>query len=89
MANHHLVHIPIYEDPRRHWFVYEILWDVADVTDDDKNIAQFPGTLTKKALTSYMNFTKNHPIMKEEIKHNFLAFFKTEHVAHLAAQKLK
>ena len=36
-----------------------------------------------------MNFTENQVRTKDEIKTNFLAFFKTEDVAHLAAQKLK
>lgn len=39
MSHHHSVHIPICEgeeDPRRHWFVYERMWDVADITDEDK-----------------------------------------------------
>ena len=36
-----------------------------------------------------MNFTENQERTKDEIKTNFLAFFKTEYVAHLAAQKLK
>jgi hypothetical protein len=36
-----------------------------------------------------MNFTKNQARTKDEIKTNFLAFFKTEDVAHLAAKKLK
>ena len=36
-----------------------------------------------------MNFIENQARTKDEIKRNFLAFFKTEDVAHLAAQKLK
>ena len=36
-----------------------------------------------------MNFTENQARSKDEIKTNFLAFFKTEDVAHLAAQKSK
>ena len=36
-----------------------------------------------------MNFIENQARRKDEIKENFLAFFKTEDVTHLAAQKLK
>ena len=65
------------------------MWDTTDVTDEDKQIAQFVGALRKRALTWYMNFTESQNKSKVEIKANFLAFFKTEDVAHLAAQKLK
>ena len=59
------------------------------MTDDDKKIAQFPSALRKRAFTWYMNFTKNKARTKDETKTNYLAFFKIEDVAHLAAQKLK
>ena len=62
MMHHHFVHIPIYEgeeDPRRHWFICEQMWDVAEVTDENRQIAQFAGTLRKRALTWYMNFTES------------------------------
>ena len=36
-----------------------------------------------------MNFTESQNRSKGEIKANFLAFFKTKDVAHLAAQRLK
>ena len=65
------------------------MWDVADVTDDDKKIAQFVGALRKRALTWYMNFTENQVKSKDDIKANFLAFFKIEDIVHLATQKLK
>ena len=65
------------------------MWDIADVTNEDKQIAQFALTLRKRALTWYMNFTENQNISKAEIKANFLAFFKTEDIMHLDAQKLK
>ena len=35
------------------------MWDIVDVTDDDKKIAPFVGALKKRALTWYMNFTEN------------------------------
>ena len=65
------------------------MWDETDVTDDDNKIAQFAGALRKRALTWYMNFTENQARTKDEIKTNFLAFFKIEDVTHLAAKKLK
>ena len=92
MSHHHSVHIPIYEgeeDPIRNWFIYERMWDAADVIDEDNQITQFTGALRKRALTWYMKFIEIHNRSKAEIKANFLAFFKTEDVAHLAAQKLK
>ena len=65
------------------------MWDASDITDEDKQIAQFVGTLRKRVLTWYMNFMENQTRTKTEIETNFLAFFKIEDVAHLAAQKLK
>ena len=61
------------------------MWDVADVTDENKQISQFAGALRKRVLTWYMNFTESQNRSKAEIKANFLAFFKTEDVTHLAA----
>ena len=65
------------------------MWDVADVTDEDKQIAQFTGALRKRALTWYMNFTESQNRSKAEIIASFLVLFKMEDVAHLAEQKLK
>ena len=36
-----------------------------------------------------MNFMENQAKWKDDIKSNFLSFFKIEYVAHLATQKLK
>ena len=65
------------------------MWDVADVIDDNKKITQFVGALRKGSLTRYMNFTENQARSKDEIKMNFVAFFKIEDVAHLVSQKMK
>ena len=65
------------------------MWDATDVTDENRQIAQFAGALRKRALTWYMNFKKSQNRSKTEIKASFLAFFQMEDVAHLAAQKLK
>ena len=54
------------------------------MTNDDKEIAQFVGALKKRALTWYMNFTKNQARSKDDIKSNFLSFLKMEDVTHLA-----
>ena len=61
------------------------MWDATDVTDENRQITQFAGALRKRALTWYMNFMESQNRSKAEIKDSFLAFFKTEDVAHLAA----
>ena len=43
------------------------MWDAADVTNDDKKIAQFAGALRKRALTWYMNFTENQARSKDKL----------------------
>ena len=45
--------------------------------------------MRKRALTWYMNFTENQTRSKADIKANFLAFFKTKDITHLAAQNPK
>ena len=52
------------------------MWDAMDVIDEDKQITQFVGALRKRVLTWYMNFTENQIRTKDEIKTNFLSFFK-------------
>ena len=49
-----------------------MMWDAADVTDDDRKITQFVGALRKRALMWYMNFTENQTRSKADIKANFL-----------------
>lgn len=42
MAHHQIPLIPIYEgdeDHRNHWFIYETIWDVIDITDESKQIS--------------------------------------------------
>ena len=56
--------IPLYEgdeDPRRHWFVCESTWEANQVTDEDKQMAQFVGALRKRELTWYMKFSERQP----------------------------
>ena len=60
------------------------------VTYEDKQIAQFTISLSKRALTWYMTFSERTPwATKEKIKVQFLSFFKTPDAKHLAAKKLK
>ena len=90
---HESAHIPLDEgdeDPRRHWFVYELTWEANQVTKKDKQMAQFNGALRKRALTWYMTFSETQPrATKAEIKVQFLSFFKTPDAKHLVAKKLK
>ena len=46
------------------------MWDAADVTDEDKKIAQFVGALRKIELTWYMNFTKTRKDQKMKLRQN-------------------
>ena len=53
-------------------------------------MAQFAGALKKRALTWYMNYIERTPQeSKEDIKAQFLSFFKTQDAKHMAAKKLK
>ena len=44
-----------YANPRKHWFICEIIWDTVHVTDKEKQMAQFIGGLRKTTLTWYIN----------------------------------
>ena len=53
-------------------------------------MAQFTGALRKRELTWYMTFLERQPrATKDEIKAQFLSFFKTLDAKHLATKKLK
>jgi len=87
-----LNHIPVYEgeeDPKRHWFVCELFWVSANISDEDKKMAQFGAALHHRALTWFMNYTKKQTCSKVEINNSFQTFFKIQDITHLAAQKLK
>lgn len=58
-----------------------IKWNKADDT--------IVGALRKQTLTWFMNFAKNYNRLKNEIKKNFLSFFKTRDSKHLATHNLK
>jgi len=50
MAYQHSPFIPIYEgyeDPCKHWFICEIIWEANDIIDEAKKMAQFAGALRK------------------------------------------
>ena len=77
-------------DPRRQRFVYESIWEVNQVTVEERQMAQFAGALRKRELTWYMNYIKRFPqASKVDIKEQFLSLFKTPDAKHLAAKKLK
>ena len=85
------INCPIYDgdgDPRKHWFVCEDIWEANIVADGNRQIEMFTGGLYDRALTCYMNFIKNGPKIKQEIKMNFLKFFQTQDNTHLGAQKI-
>lgn len=67
MAHHHTPHIPTYEGdgyPRCHWFICETIWEVANMTNETNQIAQFGKSLSKRVLTWYSNFIEIHKISK-------------------------
>ena len=90
---HDSTHIPLYEgnkDPRGHWSICESTSEANQVTSEERQMAQFVGSLRKRELTWYMIYTERTPsASKERIKQQFLSFFKTLDAKHLAAKKLK
>ena len=57
-----LNYISIYEgdeDPKKHWFIYEMFWAPNNISDENKQIAHFVAAFQKWALTWFMNITKN------------------------------
>ena len=78
---HGSAHIPLYEGdeyPRQHWFICESIWEVNQVTSEERQMAYFTGALQKRALTWYMTYIKRTPqASKAYIKAQFLSFFKT------------
>ena len=80
MAHHHIPHLYIHDgdgDRTCNWFIYEIIWDVTAVTNENKKIAPFDGALMKRALTWYMNFTEHETRFKNDIMKRFLRLFKS------------
>lgn len=71
------------DDPRHHWFICETICEDTNITNKNKQIAQFMTLLRKRDLTWYMNFDKNQSKSKNDIKKKFLTFFRTKDVKHL------
>ena len=68
----------------------ESTWEANQVTDEDRQMAQFTGALRKREFTWYMTSSERQPrATKVEIKVQFLSFFKTPDAKHLVAKKLK
>jgi len=42
------------EDPWNHWFIWETMWYVNDITEKSRPMAQFVGYLQKRTLTWYV-----------------------------------
>ena len=62
MDHNKVSHLPIFEgddDLKHHWFIFENIWDIVDITEKNKQIAQFVRSLRKRALTCYMNYIEN------------------------------
>ena len=76
-------------DPKTHWFVCEALWKANLLDDENQQVNQFVGGLWNIALTLYMNLLEEGPIWKQQIKDNFLEFFKTDDTRHMVGNKLK
>jgi hypothetical protein len=79
-------HIPFYEDDedsKRKCSFHERFWEALNIKYEDKQMAQFGGALRKRAFIWYMNFTENQQRTKDEIKENFLYFFKGQYVKHI------
>ena len=53
--------------PKLHWFIYETIWESTDITNKNKQIAQFIGSLRKIYLTWYMNFNENQSKYKNNL----------------------
>ena len=66
-----------------------MIWEVVDITNENKQVDQFVGSLIKRYLTWYMNFNENQSKSKNEIKQNFLTFFIMQDTRHIEVKKLK
>jgi hypothetical protein len=46
------------EDPDQHWFLFEVVWSIKQITDEAVKRAQFSTTLRDCALSWYMKFVQ-------------------------------
>ena len=54
MSYHHTIHILIYEgdeDTKHHCFICDTIWEVANISNEAKQMAQFVGGICKRELT--------------------------------------
>ena len=66
-----------------------MIWEATDIADENKQVSQFFNSLRKWDLTWYMNFNENQSKLENEIKQNFLTFFRMEDTKNFTTQKLK
>jgi hypothetical protein len=66
------------EDPDQHWFMYEAVWNIKNVTDEVVKRTQFSTTLRDRTLSWYMNLVQGlvQPKTLGEIKNVLIADFK-------------
>jgi hypothetical protein len=66
------------EDPNQHWFLYEAMWSIKNVTDKDVKRNQFSTTPRDCALRWYMKFVEGvvRPKPLNEIKNVLIIKFK-------------
>jgi hypothetical protein len=46
------------EDPEQHWFLYEAVWSIKNITNEAFKRAQFSTTLRDRTLSWYMKFVQ-------------------------------
>jgi hypothetical protein len=49
------------EDPEKHLFICENIWEAKQITDEDTKVAQLEITFRDHALDWYMGLTVNNP----------------------------
>jgi hypothetical protein len=65
------------EDPEKHWFLYEAMWSIKNITDKAVKRVQFSTTLRDHALSWYMKFVQGAtPKLLNSIKTFLISKFK-------------
>jgi hypothetical protein len=66
------------EDPNQHWFLWEAIWNIKNVTDETVKRTQFSSTLRDRALSWYMKLVKGlaQPKPLNHIKNALIGEFK-------------
>jgi hypothetical protein len=49
------------EDPEKHLFIYEKIWEEKHITDEDTKLVQLAITLRDRVLDWYMSLAVNNP----------------------------